>query len=91
MRAQPGDWLIVERGDVDQYARRGRIEEVHSAEGTPPYLVRWLDTGRVGLVFPGPDAHVLTSDELAQADAAAGARFAAVQREIGAHAGRGQR
>ena len=82
MRAHPGDWLIIERGDVDHPARRGRIEEVHAADGTPPYWVRWLDTGRVALVFPGADVHLLTQDELDRADAAAADRFAAVHQEI---------
>ena len=63
MRAHPGDWLIIERGGLDQHTRRGRIEEVHTADGAPPYLVRWTDADRVVLVFPGPDAHVLASDE----------------------------
>lgn len=87
MRAQPGDWLIIERGDIDHHARRGRIEEVRSTDGSPPFVVRWLDTDRVVLVFPGPDAHVLTQAELTRADAAANARFSVVQKEI-AHAGR---
>jgi hypothetical protein len=83
MRAHQGDWLIVERGDVDHQARRGLIEEVRSADGSPPYVVRWLDKEKTVLVFPGPDAHVLTPAELHEADAAATTRFAAVQREIG--------
>lgn len=83
MRAHPGDWLIIERGDIDHHARRGLIEEVRSADGTPPYLVRWLDTDRSVLVFPGPDAHVLTRAEHDDAETEANARFAAVQHEIG--------
>lgn len=82
MRAQVGDWLIIERGDIDHHARRGRIEEVRSADGSPPFLVRWLDTDHTVLVFPGPDAYVLTQAELERADAAAATRFAAVQHEI---------
>ena len=30
----------------------------YTADGTPPYLVHWLDTGQVTLLYPGPDAHV---------------------------------
>jgi hypothetical protein len=82
MRAHPGDWLIIERGDVDHHARRGRIEEVRTGDGSPPYLVRWTDTDRTVLVFPGPDAYVLTPAELEAADVAAANRFSAVQREI---------
>jgi hypothetical protein len=82
MRAEPGDWLIVERGDVDHHARRGRIEEVRGSDGSPPFVVRWTDADRTVLVFPGPDAYVLTPTELETADAAARSRFAAVQHEI---------
>jgi hypothetical protein len=82
MRAHPGDWLVVERSDLHHQARRGRIEEVGSADGTPPYRVRWLDADRSVLVFPGPDAHVLTQAELDQIDAQTATRFAAVQRDI---------
>jgi hypothetical protein len=31
---------------------------VHGADGAPPYVVRWSDSGRESLVFPGPDAYV---------------------------------
>ncbi|HEU5470792.1 MAG TPA: DUF1918 domain-containing protein [Actinophytocola sp.] len=84
MRAQSGDWLVIEAGDESRHARRGRIEQVRSAQGAPPYLVRWLDTGRTTLVFPGPDAHVLTAVELERIEATVTARCAAVQAEIGA-------
>lgn len=64
MRAKPGDWLVTEQANIDHPARRGRIEEVRSPDGAPPYRVRWLDTGHEALVFPGPDAHVVTQDQL---------------------------
>jgi uncharacterized protein DUF1918 len=83
MRAQSGDWLVIEAGDLSRHARRGRIEQVRSAAGSPPYLVRWLDTGRTALVFPGPDAHVHTAAEVERTDVAVAARCAAVQAEIG--------
>ncbi|MFE1404528.1 DUF1918 domain-containing protein [Streptomyces sp. NPDC058770] len=38
--------------------RDGEIIGLHHEDGTPPYDVRWSDTGGVTLVFPGPDAHV---------------------------------
>jgi hypothetical protein len=85
MHAKPGDWLVVEKAGIGEEARRGRIEEVRSASGAPPYRVRWLDTGREALVFPGPDAHVLTQDESAAAAARAASRAARVQREIAHH------
>ena len=64
MRAKPGDWLIVKIVGTDHQVRRAMIEEVGSPDGDPPFRVRWLDTEREGLVFPGPDAHVVTQDEL---------------------------
>lgn len=58
MHADKDDQLVVNSHDVDREPRTGRILEVHGAEGGPPYLVRWDDSGRTALVFPGPDAHV---------------------------------
>lgn len=82
MYARPGDWLVVEQATIDREARRGRIKEVRSPEGMPPYLVQWLDTGHEALVFPGPDAHVATQEELNAVAARASARAENVQREI---------
>jgi hypothetical protein len=76
VRARPGDWLIVERADDHREARRGRVDEVAHPDGTPPYRVHWADTERRALVFPGPDAHVFTPDELHARDDAARARAA---------------
>lgn len=58
MRAQVGNWLIVE-GLTDASSRRqGQIVAVTHADGTPPFWVRWLDDDHRTLVFPGPDARV---------------------------------
>ncbi|HEX6345883.1 DUF1918 domain-containing protein [Umezawaea sp.] len=84
MRAQTGDWLLVEQSSVDRPARRGRIVGVRRADGGPPYLVRWLDTGHETLVYPGPDAHVVTAVELAESDARTANRAVALQRLISA-------
>lgn len=62
--------------------RRGIITEVHSQDGSPPYMVRWLDDNREALVFPGPDAVVVTQAEQTAADEHARSRFAAVQRAM---------
>jgi hypothetical protein len=85
MYAKPGDWLIVEI--ADHTIRRAHIEEVSSPDGAPPYRVRWLDTDREGLVFPGVDAHVMTQDELAELAARIADRAADVQRRIVAKQG----
>jgi hypothetical protein len=58
MKANVGDRLVVESHAVGSPRREGEILEVHGAEGAPPYVVRWSD-GHQGLMFPGPDAHVV--------------------------------
>jgi hypothetical protein len=63
MRAHVGDVLIVEGPIVGQHARRATILEVRSADGSPPYLVRWED-GHEGLTYPGPDAHVAPAESV---------------------------
>lgn len=61
MRAERGDWLIIERAGIDQRPRKGKIIEVRSADGSPPYRVRWGGTGHTSLMFPGSDARVLSA------------------------------
>ncbi|GGP75780.1 DUF1918 domain-containing protein [Saccharothrix coeruleofusca] len=59
MKARVGDWIVVESGATGTPARRCLVEELRHPDGTPPYLVHWLDTEKRGLLFPGPDAHVV--------------------------------
>jgi hypothetical protein len=49
MRADVGDRLVV---GVDP-ERVGLIIAVPHADGTPPYVVRWLATGHIAMVSPG--------------------------------------
>ena len=58
MFAAPGDRLVVRSQHVDGPVRDGEILEVRHDDGSPPYVVRWSDTGHEALVFPGPDAFV---------------------------------
>ncbi|MEU1785389.1 DUF1918 domain-containing protein [Streptomyces sparsogenes] len=58
MRAHIGDQLVIESPTTGAGRRDGEIVGLRHADGTPPYDVRWSDTGEVTLVFPGPDAHV---------------------------------
>ena len=58
MYAAVGDRLIVHSQHVDEPVRDAEVLEVRHPDGSPPYLVRWGDTGHVGLVYPGPDAEV---------------------------------
>ncbi|MEV5837614.1 DUF1918 domain-containing protein [Nocardia sp. NPDC052112] len=82
MHAQPGDWLIVEGGANGGPTRHGLIEEVHSHDGSPPYLVHWSDTGHRALTFPGPDSYVLSGAQLRQREKSAAAHFAALRHEL---------
>jgi hypothetical protein len=58
MYASVGDRLVVHSVHVGGAVRDTEILAVQHPDGTPPYLVRWSDTGQEGLVFPGPDAEV---------------------------------
>ncbi|WP_456845000.1 DUF1918 domain-containing protein [Cellulomonas sp. P5_C6] len=56
MKASVGDRLVVTGGHLGEPVRDAEVLEVRGREGAPPYLVRWSDSGRTGLFFPGPDA-----------------------------------
>jgi hypothetical protein len=61
VKATVGAWLVVHGRTLDDPIREGLVIEVPHADGTPPYLVRWLDDDRVTMVFPGPDAKLFPS------------------------------
>ncbi|TAM67401.1 DUF1918 domain-containing protein [Mycobacterium sp.] len=82
MKAKVGDWLVIKGTTVEQHDQRGLITEVHSSDGAPPYVVRWLANGHEATVFPGPDAIVVTAAEQANADKRAQDRFGAIQAVI---------
>ena len=82
MRAKVGDWLVMKGLTIDQHEQRGLITEVHSSDGSPPYVVHWLENDHVATVFPGPDAVIVTAAEQRAADERAKQRFAAVQAGI---------
>jgi hypothetical protein len=85
MKAEVGDWLVMKGFTIDQPDQRGLITEVHSADGSPPYVVRWLDTDHVATVFPGPDAIIVTAAEQRAADEQAKRRIESVQSGIAHH------
>ncbi|GAA1160544.1 DUF1918 domain-containing protein [Nocardioides aquiterrae] len=58
MHAAVGDRLVVRSAHVGESVRDGEIVEVRHEDGSPPYVVRWSDTGHESLVYPGPDAEV---------------------------------
>jgi hypothetical protein len=81
MLAQPGDWLLIRSGSDSRASRRAVILSV-STGGAPPYKVRWTDTGHEGLLYPGPDAEVVTAARLEELDLKQAERVARVQTEI---------
>lgn len=82
MKAIVGDWLVIKGAAIDQPDQRGLITAVHSPDGGPPYVVRWLANDHEAIVFPGPDAVVVSAAEQADADERAQRRFRAVQSAI---------
>ena len=58
MHAKPGDRIIINGHRLGEPDRDGEILEARGADGGPPYLVRWSDSGHTGLLFPGADALV---------------------------------
>ena len=82
MKAKVGDWLVMKGTTTERHDQRGLITEVHSEDGSPPYVVRWLATDHKATVYPGSDAIVVTAEEQEEADERARARLAAVQSTI---------
>jgi hypothetical protein len=62
MMAKVGDRLVLEGTHVGDHRRAGLIIEVRNADGTPPYLVRWLDDGHEAFVYPGVGARIEQTD-----------------------------
>ena len=58
MKAHVGDQLRIRGHSIGVPDRLGEVIEVHGVGGTPPFLVRWGDSGHEGLLFPGNDAEV---------------------------------
>jgi hypothetical protein len=58
MKASVGDRIVIASNRLEGVLRDGRIVECRHADGSPPYVVEWSDTGHTGLFFPGPDAQV---------------------------------
>ena len=62
MKATVGDRIIVVSTQLGGPVREGRVVELRHPDGTPPYVVEWLDTGARSLYFPGSDGHVVPTD-----------------------------
>jgi hypothetical protein len=57
MRAFLGDKVFVDSGRAG-HERSGRIVELRHLDGTPPYVVRWDDTGAEEVHFPRGDGRI---------------------------------
>jgi len=53
MRARIGDQLVVGEGRI------GEVVGVPSAEGSPPYIIKWLKDGHIAMVFPDQYARII--------------------------------
>jgi hypothetical protein len=55
MKARVGDRLLPD----GEQRRAGVIVGLRNADGSPPYVVRWLSDGHIALVSPGPYTKVV--------------------------------
>ncbi|WP_285102519.1 dsRBD fold-containing protein [Promicromonospora sp. MEB111] len=58
MKAAVGDRIVTASGVVGGAVRDGVVTECPHGDGSPPYRVRWSDTGEETLVYPGGDTYV---------------------------------
>jgi hypothetical protein len=58
MYARKGDRIVIRSQHRGGPFRDAEVLDVEHADGSPPYLVRWSDTGHESLFFPGTDAFV---------------------------------
>jgi Domain of unknown function (DUF1918) len=57
MHARIGDQLVVGEGRI------GEVVGVPSAEGSPPYIIKWLKDGHIAMVFPDQYARIIPAGE----------------------------
>jgi hypothetical protein len=58
MRAHVGDRLVVGEG------RMGEVVGVPSADGSPPYVIKWLKDGHIAMVFPDQYSRIVPAADL---------------------------
>jgi hypothetical protein len=85
MKAQVGDWLVIKGTTTELADQRGLITDVHGADGSPPYVVRWVNTGHEATIFPGSDVLIVTAAEQQKADERARSQIASAQSALGHH------
>ena len=57
MRARIGDRLVVGAGRI------GEVVGVPSADGSPPYIIKWLNSGHIAMVFPDQYARIIPAGD----------------------------
>ena len=57
MRARIGDRLVVGAGRI------GEVVGVPSADGSPPYIIKWLNGGHIAMVFPDQYARIIPAGD----------------------------
>lgn len=68
MKAAVGDRIVTASGVVGGAVRDGVVTECPHGDGSPPYRVRWSDTGEETLVYPGGDTYVDAQVEAGSGD-----------------------
>jgi Domain of unknown function (DUF1918) len=63
VKARIGDRLLPD----GEQRRAGVIINLQNADGSPPYVVKWLSDGHIALVFPGPYTKVVRADSASEA------------------------
>ncbi|MGQ0432162.1 MAG: DUF1918 domain-containing protein [Microthrixaceae bacterium] len=58
MHASVGERIVIRGHRIGEPDRDCEVLEVRGKDGAPPYVVRWDDSGRECLFFPGSDAVV---------------------------------
>ena len=62
MRARIGDWLVVGEGRI------GEVVGVPSADGSPPYIIKWLKDGHIAMVLPDQYSRIVRAGGSGTAD-----------------------
>ena len=57
MRARIGDRLVVGEDRI------GEVVGVPSADGSPPYIIKWLKDGHIAMVLPDEYARIIRAGE----------------------------
>ena len=58
MKAKVGDRLVINGTNLGDRRRVGIVTGVAHPDGSPPFVVRWLEDEHESVVFPGPTAHI---------------------------------